>query len=66
MAHADHVPMIAPRKKKDQPPSYHVIARRAKPDVAIPSMIRDVRWTTGLPRRLSAPRNDVVILGWSF
>ena len=58
---------------------HHVIARPQA--VAIPSMIRDVRWATGLPegelprrgkrghpgvRRLSAPRNDVVIQGWFF
>ena len=35
IAHADHASMIATLKKKDQLPSYHVIARRAKPDVAI-------------------------------
>ena len=28
-------PMIAGAKQKDRPPNYHVIARRAKPDVAI-------------------------------
>ena len=32
---ADQVGMTAQRIQKDQPPNYHIIARRAKPDVAI-------------------------------
>ena len=47
----------------------HVIARRAKPDVAIPSMIgrpkRCFLRSTGLPRGF-APRNDVVISNLFF
>ena len=39
--------------------SHHVIARPQA--VAIPSIFRGVSLTTGLPRRLSAPRNDVEI-----
>ena len=53
-------------KSEEPAQSYHVIARRAKPDVAIrvpcgakhrPSP-RGGRKENGLPRRLSAPRND--------
>ena len=57
-------PMTAGAEQKDQPPNYHVIARRAKPDVAIPWSTEHPGESTGLPRRLSAPRNDVVVLGW--
>ena len=65
-------PMTTGAKQKDRPPNYHVIARRAKPDVAI--RISPVPWGTGgashrreygLPRPDGA-RNDVVIFGWSF
>ena len=50
-------------KKKDQPASTTVIARRAQPDVAIPSILLglplvDTARFWGLPRPYG-PRNDV-------
>ena len=42
--------MTAPPIQKDQPPNLYVIARRAKPDVAIPWSIEHPGKSTGLPR----------------
>ena len=55
-------PMTTGVKQKDQPPNYHVIA--SPQGVAIPWSTEHPGESTGLPRRLSAPRNDVVVLGW--
>ena len=61
---APSVSIITATNQKDQPPNFHVIARRAKPDVAIRifpvpegpgGALR--RRGYGLPRRF-APRND--------
>ena len=61
---ARSVSIITATNQKDQPPNFHVIARRAKPDVAIrisPAPLGPGgamrRRGYGLPRRF-APRND--------
>ena len=64
IAHADQ-PGISPGRKRRTSRKLPRHCEGHRP-VAIPSIFRGVPWTTGLPRRLSAPRNDVVFDGWSF